>query len=71
MSQTTTIQIKGMHCGACEKVISRRLSKLPGVSGVTVSPQQNTAQIVADREISHQEVSDTLAGTEYQVINSI
>lgn len=70
MSQTTVLQIKGMHCGACEKVISKRLGKLPGVSNVKVSLHEGTAEIESEEKITSEEASTILEGTDYQVINS-
>ncbi|MCR4305798.1 MAG: cation transporter [Candidatus Daviesbacteria bacterium] len=70
MSQTTVLQIKGMHCGACEKVISRRLGKLPGVSNVKVSLNEGTAEIESEEKITLEEASSILEGTDYQVTNS-
>lgn len=70
MSQTTVLQINGMHCGACEKVISKRLGKLPGVSNVKVSLNEGTAEIESEEKITIEEASSILTGTDYQVINS-
>ncbi len=70
MSQTTVLEIKGMHCGACEKVISKRLGKLPGVSNVKVSLNEGTAEIESEEKITPEEASSILTGTDYQVINS-
>lgn len=70
MSQTTVLEIKGMHCGACEKVISKRLGKLPGVSNVKVSLNEGTAEIESEEKITLEEASSILTGTDYQVINS-
>ena len=70
MSQTTVLQIKGIHCGACEKVISRRLGKLSGVSNVKVSLNEGTAEIQSEEKITIEEASSILSGTDYQIINS-
>lgn len=70
MSQTTILQIKGMHCGACEKVISRRLGKLPGVRNVKVSLNDGTAEIQSEQKVIIEDASVILTGTDYHVVNS-
>lgn len=71
MVHTTKFQLSGLTCGACEKVISKRLQKIDGVQTVQVSAQSGVASISASRPISKQEVVATLVGTHYQVINNL
>lgn len=59
-------KISGMHCGACQKVIEKKLSKLNGISTVTVGLDGN-ATIVASRVVNIDEVKLALAGTDYGV----
>ncbi len=69
MIQTTKLQLSGLTCGACEKVISNRLQKIEGVAQVQVSAQNGLASIIASRPISKDEVIQALQGTHYNVIN--
>ncbi|EKD93315.1 MAG: hypothetical protein ACD_28C00180G0004 [uncultured bacterium] len=62
----TTLTLSGLHCDACIKLISKRLSKLQGVRTVQVELSGKT-QIEADRVIEADEVQAALADTEYTV----
>jgi len=72
MSQIKTIfSLSGLTCGACEKVISKRLQKIEGVQGVQVSLQNGATSITASRPISIDEVTQALHDTHYKVINNL
>ena len=62
----TPLTLSGLHCDACIKLISKRLSKLQGVRTVQVELSGKT-QIEADRVIEADEVQAALADTEYTV----
>ncbi len=59
-------KVSGMHCGACQKVIEKKISKIEGVDGVSVSPDGDLS-VSASRSISLDEVKLALEGTEYIV----
>jgi copper chaperone CopZ len=59
-------KVSGMHCGACQKVIEKKLSKIEGVDGVNVNPEGDLS-VLASRSISLNEVKLALEGTEYIV----
>lgn len=46
--ETTTLNIKGMTCGGCVKSVTEVLQKVPGVTSVKVSLEQNNANISYD-----------------------
>lgn len=71
MVQTTKLQLSGLTCGACEKVISKRIQKIEGVQEVHVSSQNGATSITASRPISKDEVIIALEGTHYKVINNL
>ena len=71
MVQTTRLQLSGLTCGACEKVISKRLKTIQDVDEVHVSSANGFASIIAKRVIDIQEVKSALQGTHYKVINSL
>lgn len=64
----STVHISGMTCGACERLITKRVEKIEGVIDVNVSAQQGTARIVSSRPIDTQEVVGALKDTSYLVI---
>lgn len=70
MVQTSKFQLSGLTCGACEKVISKRLQAIGGVKEVHVSAENGAASIIASRPISTDEVTEALQGTHYAVINN-
>ncbi len=50
MKQELTINIKGMHCTSCEKIIGEEVQELPGVEKVEVSFKEGKATIIADMD---------------------
>jgi len=71
MVHTMNLQLSGLTCGACEKVISKRLQKIDGVQEVHVTSQNGETSITATRPISKEEVITALEGTHYKVINNL
>lgn len=69
--QITIIKLSGLSCGACKKIIERRLQKRPEVMSVNVSLEDSTATIVAMRAVTADEVAEALRDTEYTVIGMI
>jgi len=69
MKYTTKLQLSGLTCGACEKVISKKLQKIEGVETVHVSAQNEQASVMAERNVSKEEVVQALSGTHYKVIS--
>lgn len=63
------ITLQGMSCGACQKVVTKLLSKIDGVTGVEVNVEAGTAAIAATRTIATEEVVQALAGTHYTIIS--
>jgi copper chaperone CopZ len=33
VAQTAVVPVRGMHCGGCERTVSRAVEAIPGVSG--------------------------------------
>ena len=71
MSQTikTQVEISGMTCPACEKLVGKRLSKISGVIQVKVNKKDEDAQVEGSRKISKDEIKAVFEGTQYQVIS--
>lgn len=68
MSQSflTKLQISGVTCGACQKVIEKRVSKVADVQEVKVDLSGAT-EILASRYVPVSEISKALEDTHYQV----
>jgi copper chaperone CopZ len=58
MSKTIDLKVVGMHCIACANVITRTLSKQPGVNTAEVNYETATANISFDETIT---TTETLA----------
>lgn len=64
---TQKIQLSGLTCGACQKLITKRIMKIDGVESVNVELNGKT-DIAAKRNILNDEIKKVLEGTQYQVI---
>lgn len=64
-----TIQLQGMSCSACQKVVEKRLSKIEGITAVAVDVGAGTAAITAAREIAIEEMQRVLEDTHYTIIS--
>ena len=64
--ETTTLTISGLTCGACQKLIQKRISRIDGVEDVVVELSGQTS-IKASRKITSGEVVEVLKDTKYKV----
>lgn len=71
MVHTMKVQISGVTCNACQKVISKRLKTIEDIQEVNVLLENGNTTILAVRVISNEEINQALAGTHYKVINSL
>lgn len=67
MTQTITVQISGLTCPACQKLIEKKISKIEGVLKVMVNLNGKT-EITADKPILLEEIKKVLTGTQYQIV---
>lgn len=61
------IKFGGLTCGACQKVIQKRIGRISGVENVAVQLNGNT-QITAASKLSKNDVEKALEGTPYKII---
>lgn len=71
MMQTSKFQLSGLTCGACEKVVTKKLQTIEGLQEIHVSSQNGIAAVTAARLILKDEVEQVLVGTHYKVIKSL
>lgn len=64
---TSTFQITGMTCDACQKVVQKKLSKVADVTAVAVDKSSGVANLSAKRNITLEEVKTALEGTHYSL----
>ncbi len=66
MTKRLSLAITGMTCGACEKLITRKLEPLPGISDIQISAKEGTGQLVIDAgTIGIQTVFDAIRDAGY------
>ncbi len=68
MATIQTIKLTGLHCPACQKIIEKRFSKIPGVLSVSVTLVNNQAMITASDEITPAQLQIALEGTAYTIV---
>lgn len=66
-TNTLHVNISGLTCGACFKLVNKRLSSIDGVREVTVKNMAGETEILAERQISVLELQDALSGTDYKI----
>ena len=71
MKNTSQFQLSGLTCGACEKIITKKLKTIEGVIDVQVSSLNGIASVIAPRTIDQQEIESALQGTHYKVISNL
>ncbi|MBU3978505.1 heavy-metal-associated domain-containing protein [Patescibacteria group bacterium] len=62
-----TLKISGLTCGACQKIITKRIMKIKGVKEVKVELNGRT-EIDAERNISKEEIMKVLEDTEFKIL---
>jgi cation transport ATPase len=68
MNQFTTIfQLSGLHCESCKKITEKRAAKITGVIEATTNLVTGALTILANREISKQEIETIFEGTNYKI----
>lgn len=64
-----TIDIEGMACGMCEAHINDAVRNAFQVKKVTSSHTKKQTVIIAEKDISEQELQDAIAKTGYDVVS--
>lgn len=68
MTQKKSFPIIGMHCASCAKLIERKLSKLPGVTSVSVNYGNETAYLeMGNEEALDTNIEEAIIGFGYKV----
>ncbi len=63
-----TIFLQGLTCPACQKLIQKRLSKIPGVEDVQVKLENGETDITAKENITNAAIAKALEGTKYTIV---
>lgn len=60
-------QLTGLTCGACVKLVERRLQSLPDLT-MTEIGADGRVKVTAKREIRAEEIRESLSDTPYNVV---
>lgn len=63
---TSTFQLEGMHCAACQKVVQKKMGSITDAQ-IKKLEMNGQLELTAQREISKEEVVKALEGTHYNV----
>ena len=66
--QTQKLQISGITCDACIKLITRRFAKIEGVSQVVAVDKSGMAQVCVESLLPDTVYAQALSGTPYTVV---
>lgn len=64
---TSEFTISGLHCDSCLKLVPILLKEISGVTEVQISGLDGKVKIQADRQITSDEITKSLEGTDYRV----
>lgn len=59
----------GLHCDACVKLLSKKLSRIPGVLAVNSLDTLGTFNLEVEHPISESQVKAAIEGTDYQLLS--
>lgn len=64
-----TLGIEGMTCGNCVRHVTRALEGLPGVSDVSVSLEDKSAQVTVPEDMTDEQITAAVADAGYEVVS--
>jgi copper chaperone len=70
MSVQSTYTVTGMTCGHCVTAVTGELTRLPGVSDVTVDLATSAVTVTSDRPLGVDEVREAVDEAGYQVVTT-
>lgn len=62
-----TVIINGMKCDGCVNRVKENFEKIAGVQSVSVNLEKKSASIISDREISNDELKESLSETKFTI----
>ena len=69
-SYVSTVAVAGMNCGHCVSSVTEELAALPGVTRVDVDLAAGNARVVAERELSNDEVERAISSAGYRLVGA-
>lgn len=69
-NKTLNVKIEGMHCHSCEILIENSFKGIPGVKSARTNYHTGNAEITSDRELSIEELQQSINDADYTVHES-
>lgn len=66
---TLNFRLGGLTCEACVKLVAKRLQKITGVTNVIIDLTSGKSSVISKTELSLNEIRQSLAETEYIIID--
>lgn len=63
-----TIAVTGMSCTGCERAVENALRTLEGVQRIDADHEDGTVEIVADDDVSEDQLGDKIRNAGYEVV---
>ena len=70
MHVTEALEIEGMMCGHCEKMVKRCLEKFPQISEAVVSHEAGTAVISMNEDVPEDDIKQAIEKEGYEYIGT-
>ena len=66
MARTIKLQIAGMHCASCEKLVAMELQEIPGVEGSKIDAQTGQGMVRAGDGVGDDQIIAAVAKAGYE-----
>lgn len=66
---TATYQVKGMTCDHCKNAVTQELTKLDGVTEVTVDLPTGQVTVASERDLGQDEVRDAVDEAGFELVS--
>jgi copper chaperone CopZ len=63
------VKFSGLHCDACNKLISKRLAKIEGVNEVNVTNEKGVFEVKGTAPITQAQIEGKFGDSEYKLIS--
>lgn len=62
------LKISGITCGACIKLIERKIGRISGVTNVDVTDKSGETTVLSEDKIQVADIANALSGTPYAIV---
>lgn len=61
MAQERTLQVEGMHCPSCEKLVASSVMELDGVESAQASHEREELIVTCDESVSNETIAQVVS----------